>query len=167
VGRTLGMSGFTVTFLFDLAKGMAAIWAAEWLGLRAEAIVASILGVIIGHNWPLQLRFQGGKGIAVSLGALLVYDPFIVFCLVVIFLPLLALLRTSTLAALLAYSLGPLVLFFCGVDKVKIAAMSLVAILVVFSHRRNIREEFTRMAGPRPAKGAQAPLHKNDSHEEG
>jgi len=135
--------------------------------LRPEAIVASILAVIAGHNWPLQLRFQGGKGIAVSLGALLVYDPFIVFCLVAIFLPLLALVRSFTLSGLLAYSLGPLVLFLCGLDKVNVAAMSLVAILVVFTHHRNIREEFTRMAGHRSAKGARGPLHKNDPHEEG
>lgn len=167
VGRTLGPSGFTVTFVLDLAKGMAAVWGAHWLGLRPEAVVASLLAVTVGHNWPLQLRFHGGKGIAVSVGALLVYDPFIVLCLLAVFLPLLALLRNVTLSGLFAYSLGPLVLFLCGLDKVEVAAMSFVAILVVVSHRRNIREEFARMAGLRPAKRARAPMHKDDPNEEG
>src|SRR5262245_53037648 len=80
VGRILGPSGFTVTLLLDMAKGAFAAGTAWWLNLSAEGIVASMVAVVVGHNWPMQLRFRGGKGVAVSLGALLTYDPFIVAC---------------------------------------------------------------------------------------
>ena len=121
VGRTLGAGGFTVTFLLDLAKGALAVAAALWLGLRPEAVVACMVAVVVGHNWPMQLRFHGGKGVAVSLGALLAYDPFIVLCLVAIFLPIFAILRNFTLGGMTAFALGPLAVFLCGLDKVEVA----------------------------------------------
>jgi len=126
------------------------------------------VAVLVGHNWPMQLRFRGGKGIAVSLGGLLVYDPFIVLCVVAVLLPLFVLFRSFTLAGMLAYTLGPLVLFFCGREKVDVAAMSIVAILVVLAHRRNIRDELGRLIGHRghrPAKGSPAPMHKGPNEE--
>src|SRR6266850_5250974 len=87
VGRTLGPSGFIVTFLLDVGKGALAASLALHFGLSPSAVVAALVAVVVGHNWPMQLRFHGGKGIAVSLGALLAYDPFIVLCLVLVFLP--------------------------------------------------------------------------------
>jgi glycerol-3-phosphate acyltransferase PlsY len=165
VGRTLGAGGFTVTFLLDLAKGAFAAAGAIWLGLRPEAVVASLVAVAVGHNWPMQLRFHGGKGIAVSLGALLAYDPFIVLCLVAIFLPAIALLRHFTLSGMTAFMLGPLAVFLCGLDKIEVAAMSFLAILVLVTHRKNIREEISRMAGHRPVKGSSVQMHKGPNDE--
>jgi glycerol-3-phosphate acyltransferase PlsY len=165
VGRTLGAGGFTVTFLLDLAKGALAAAGAIWLGLRPEAVVASLVAVAVGHNWPMQLRFHGGKGVAVSVGALLAYDPFIVLCLVAIFLPAIALLRNFTLSGMTAFMLGPLAVFLCGLDKVEVAAMSFLAILVLITHRRNIREEIARMAGHRAVKESSVQMHKGPNDE--
>jgi glycerol-3-phosphate acyltransferase PlsY len=165
VGRTLGLGGFTVTLIFDFCKGMAAVWGGQWLGLRPEPLAACVVAVVVGHNWPLQLRFQGGKGIAVSVGALLVYEPFIPLCLVAVFLPLFAVTRLFTTSGMLAYAFGPLTVFLCGLDKVKVAAVSIVAILVLVAHRRNIREEIARISGERPAKGSPAPMHKGPNEE--
>jgi glycerol-3-phosphate acyltransferase PlsY len=165
VGRTLGAGGFTVTFLLDLAKGAFAAAGAIWLGLRPEAVVASLVAVTVGHNWPLQLRFHGGKGVAVSTGALLAYDPFIVLCLVAIFVPVIAILRNFTLSGMTAFMLGPLAVFLCGLDKIEVAAISLLAILVLVTHRKNIREEIARMAGHRAVKESSVPLHKGPNDE--
>jgi glycerol-3-phosphate acyltransferase PlsY len=165
VGRLLGAGGFTITFLFDLAKGALAAAGAIWLGLRPEAIVASLVAVVVGHNWPMQLRFHGGKGIAVSIGALLAYDPFIVLALVAIFLPAIAVLRNFTLSGMTAFMLGPLAVFFAGLDKVEVAAMSLLAILVLVTHRKNIREEIARMAGHRVVKESSVQMHKGPNEE--
>ena len=165
VGRCLGAGAFTITFLLDMAKGAAAVCGGQWLGLRPEALVAALLAVVVGHNWPMQLRFHGGKGIAVSMGAFLVYDPFIVLCLLAAFLPLFVLLRNFTLAGMLAYALGPLVIFLCGLEKVDVAALSAAAMLVVLTHRRNIREEIARISGHPPVKGAPTPMHKGPNEE--
>ena len=165
VGRTLGAFGFAVTFLMDLAKGAVAAGGAVWLGLGPEAVVASMVAVTVGHNWPFQLRFQGGKGIAVSLGALLAYDPFSVLCLFAIFLPVLAVLRNFTLSGMLAFAVGPLATFLCGQGKVEVAALSFLAILVLVSHRKNIREEISRIAGSGPVKESLVQTHKGPNDE--
>lgn len=165
VGRTLGRGGFAVTLLLDAAKGALAVLGASWIGLGPEAVVAAIVAVVVGHNWPIQLRFQGGKGIAVSLGALLAYDPFIVLALLAVFIPVIAVLRSFTLSGMIAFALAPLTSHLCGVEKVEVAAVSIVAILVVLTHRKNIREEIARIGSGRPVKAAPAEMQKG-SHDE-
>jgi acyl phosphate:glycerol-3-phosphate acyltransferase len=165
VGRTLGPSGFVVTFLLDIGKGALAAGLALHFGLSPSAVVAALVAVVAGHNWPMQLRFHGGKGIATSLGALLAYDRFLVLILVGLFLPVLALLRNFTLSGLLAFALSPLVVFLCGLENVEVAAVSLLAILVLVSHRKNIREEFARILPPRPVKQTQADRRRDLDHE--
>src|SRR5258706_16445510 len=78
VGRIVGPSGFVVTLLIDGLKGALVVRLALYLGAGPDIVVACLVAVIVGHNWPLQLRFHGGKGIATSMGALLAYDGMIV-----------------------------------------------------------------------------------------
>ncbi len=152
VGRLLGPSGFLVTLLFDFTKGALAVGLATFFGLSPEGLIAAMLAVVAGHTWPFQLRFQGGKGVATSLGAILAYDPLIALVLLVLFLPAWALLRSFTMSGLLAFALSPLVIFLCGLEHVEVAALSLLAILVHLTHRKNIREEFARFFAWRPVK---------------
>jgi acyl phosphate:glycerol-3-phosphate acyltransferase len=148
VGRIAGPSGFIVTLLIDGMKGALAVRLAMYLGGDADLTVACMLAVIIGHNWPIQLRFHGGKGIATSIGALLAYDSFIVLIVIGTFLPVFALLRNFTMSGLLAFALAPLVLFLYGSPNVDVAAISFIAMVVLISHRKNIREEFGRFFAP-------------------
>lgn len=165
VGRTLGRGGFAVTLLLDAAKGAMAVFGASWIGLSREALVASVVAVVVGHNWPVQLRFRGGKGIAVSLGALLAYDPFIVLALFAVFIPVIAVLRNFTLSGMIAFALGPLLTLLCRLPKTEVAAVSILAVLVLLTHRRNIRLEIARLSGARPVKESPSQLH-NNSHDE-
>ena len=57
---------------FDLGKGMLAVWVARLLGLGIIAEVAAGLATIAGHNWPVFLRFNGGRGILTTLGVLII-----------------------------------------------------------------------------------------------
>src|SRR5215212_2060468 len=68
VGRVLGSTGFIVTLLGDFAKGAFAVWAATHFTKDDRLIALSMLAVVVGHVWPAQLRFRGGKGVATSLG---------------------------------------------------------------------------------------------------
>ena len=149
VGRALGASGFAATFLLDAAKGAVAVAGAGWLQVRPAVVITSMVAVVMGHNWPVQLRFRGGKGIATSLGALVAYDPLIVLCLAVIFLPLVALLRSVTLSGLLALALGPLAVWRAGLGTAEVAATSALALLTLITHRRKIREQIDRVVGRR------------------
>ena len=124
-----------------------------------------MLAVVVGHNWPMQLRFHGGKGIATSLGALLAYDSFLLGILGALFLPLFALSRNFTLSGLLAFALSPLVAFLCGLENMEVVAMSLLAILVLVSHQRNIRQEFVRVFSIRPLKDVSSTDPAEQDHE--
>jgi|SRR5687767_1999205 len=145
VGRILGPTAFLITLLLDVAKGVIAVAIATRAGLSAEGIVACILAVVAGHNWPAQLRFHGGKGVATSIGALLAFDSLVALALVVVFLPFWALVRSFTLGGLLAFAITPLFLFLAGFENPSIAALSFLAIFVLITHRKNIREEFARI----------------------
>jgi glycerol-3-phosphate acyltransferase PlsY len=151
-GRILGRTAFLITFLFDVTKGVLAVTVATHLGVRPEAVVAVMVAVVVGHSWPVQLRFHGGKGVAASLGALLAFDPFIALLLILLFLPLWALIRNFTLGGLVAFALLPLAAFACKLANVEIAATSFLAILVLITHRRNIREEFAGLFPDRQLK---------------
>jgi len=144
VARIAGPSGFAVTLLIDMIKGALAVKMALHFAASADMLVASVIAVIVGHNYPIQLRFHGGKGIATSLGALLVYDSWIVLLLIAVFVPLYALLRNVTLSGLLAFAISPLFVFLYGSANADVAAISFIAILLLISHRKNIREEVSR-----------------------
>jgi glycerol-3-phosphate acyltransferase PlsY len=144
VGRVLGPTAFCITLLLDVTKGVVTVAMANYAGVSTDGVVACILAVVAGHNWPPQLRFHGGKGVATSIGALLAFDSLTALVVLLVFLPLWALIRSFTLAGLVAFAIAPLVLFLAGFENPSIAALSFLAILMLITHRKNIREEFGR-----------------------
>ena len=58
--------------IFDLTKGLAMVWVANSLGLDIAQQLVVGLAVIIGHNWPVFLRFSGGRGIGTTIGVILI-----------------------------------------------------------------------------------------------
>ncbi len=63
--------GLPVGF-FDLVKGMIVVWVAQLVGLGIDQQLTVGLAAIIGHNWPVFLRFSGGRGIGTSIGVILI-----------------------------------------------------------------------------------------------
>jgi len=82
-GRVLGKQGFALVFLGDVLKGMIALWLARWLGVGAWALAGAMIAVVLGHLYPVQLGWRGGKGVATGFGAMLVIQPWLgLLCLV-------------------------------------------------------------------------------------
>src|SRR6266550_9363474 len=77
VGRILGRTGFAIVFALDALKGAAAVWAAGLLAPTRWAMGVAAIAVIVGHVWPVQLQFKGGKGVSTVFGALLVLTPWV------------------------------------------------------------------------------------------
>ena len=97
VARVLKAPGFMVTLAGDLLKGCLAMAVARFLGLDLWAQMLVMVVVVVGHNFPIQLGFRGGNGLATGTGALLVFDPQLALGLAILFclsLPLLAVLKT-------------------------------------------------------------------------
>jgi len=153
-GRVLGKTGFFVTLLGDFSKGALAVWMArEWTGDNHLASLA-LLAVVFGHIWPVQLRFHGGKGVATSLGALLVFDYHVALMFPVLFLIGFALMRKSLLPAMFAFACLPMAGWFFGCGNLTVAVLAMLTVMILFAHRRNLTEEFivlARRAGtPKP-----------------
>ncbi len=64
-----------VIFFYDIGKGVLMVWIARWLGLALYMQVAVGLAVIAGHNWPVFLRFNAGRGLATTIGVAVYLFP--------------------------------------------------------------------------------------------
>jgi len=146
VGRLLGPGWFVVTLLLDSIKGALAVGSALYFGLSDLGVMAAMLATVSGHIWPLQLCFRGGKGVAASLGAAIVYTPIVTAIVLPVFVVLLALLRNLTLSGLLVFVLAPGIALLASQDALTTSGLSALAVLVLFAHRRDIRGEIR----PRP-----------------
>lgn len=135
------------TLLLDAGKGAAAVLIAQNWG--PDMGIMAGCGALIGHLFPLWLRFRGGKGVATSLGVLLALDWRIGLIACLIWLVVAVLFRYSSLAALSALAAAPIAAWFLATRQ--LAAVGLViALLVWLRHHQNIRR---LLAGQEPKIG--------------
>ncbi|HUA38672.1 MAG TPA: glycerol-3-phosphate acyltransferase [Candidatus Sulfopaludibacter sp.] len=150
-GRVLGKAGFVITLLGDFGKGALAVWIArEWTGDNRLAMLA-LLAAVFGHIWPAQLRFHGGKGVATSLGALLVFDYRVALMFPVLFLAGFVFLRKSLLPAMFAFACLPMAAWYFKCDNFTVTSLALLLAMILFAHRKNLTEEFAMLAARRTA----------------
>jgi len=146
VGRVLGKPGYLLTTLGDMAKGALAVWfMAEFTGYNRMAMALGTLAVVVGHVWPMQLSFRGGKGVATSFGALLVFDYRVALTILALFLGGLVVTRKSLFPAMFVYAGLPLVDWGFIHDGLTATLMTVLAAIILFAHRRNLAEEMTAL----------------------
>ena len=93
---------------------------------------------VLGHCFPIWLKFKGGKGIATSLGVILSIDFFIGLCLLTIWILVFLIFKISSLSALISSTSFPILIFF-KYEKLNLLYLSiLLTIFVFFTHRANI-----------------------------
>ena len=125
------------TLILDMLKGTAAVVIAGYFGGPNAAMLAA-LGAFLGHLFPVWLNFRGGKGVAVYIGLLLgLYWPAaLLFCL--IWLAMALAFRYSSLAALTASFITPILLWWFG-HAALAALFAVLTLLLFYVHRENIR----------------------------
>jgi glycerol-3-phosphate acyltransferase PlsY len=149
VGRTLGWAGFFLTLLGDVSKGAFAVWGARHFTTDERIVAMAMIAVVAGHVWPVQLYFHGGKGIATSLGALLIFDGYLTTAFLILFALAFAFWHKMVLPGLFAFICLPLVSLYHGDDAPKAVLISILAGLVFVAHRKNLMEEFSHFAETR------------------
>ena len=149
VGRVLGRQGFVATMLADFVKGALAVWAARHFTTDDRLLALAMLGVVAGHLWPVQLRFRGGKGMATSVRALLIYDYRLVVAFVLFFGGGLAVLRKTVIPGLFALACLPFTGLFLGRGVTEVIGCSILSGLVLLAHRRNLVAEISLLLGRR------------------
>jgi glycerol-3-phosphate acyltransferase PlsY len=160
VGRLLGAYGFIITLLGDFAKGVLAVWVTRHFFDDYRLMGFAMLSVTMGHIWPLQLGLRGGKGVATSLGAMAIYDFHLALAFAAITIGLFVFLRRITLSGLLAFALLPLAVTFMEPRALRAVVLSLLAGMILLSHRKNLLEEFTGYSERRAARTKDNPSTK-------
>jgi acyl phosphate:glycerol-3-phosphate acyltransferase len=129
------------TLAFDMLKGALPVW----LGYRyfgPDIAMVAGLGAVIGHCFPLWLKFQGGKGVATAAGVVAALTPLVALLVVALFVVIVLLTRYVSLASVLAAAAAGPVAFGLGAFQPGQLYLAL-ALLIALKHAGNIRRLFT------------------------
>lgn len=133
-----GRTGLAVaTLAADALKGFLPVLLGHaWLG--PDVAVLAGLGAVLGHCFPIWLKFRGGKGVATAAGVIAALTPFLLILLIGVFAALLVASRYVSLASITAAVLAPLLAFILGEGQVAELYL-LLALVIVLRHYDNIR----------------------------
>lgn len=150
--RALGPVAAAAALAADLLKGVAAAWigtmaGGEWL------VVGCAFAAVVGHCYPIFLRFKGGKGVATSAGIILYLMPRELLIMLVVFLVVVALLRYVSLGSITVAVLLPVLALAMKEPFELLILCLLMAALVVYRHRENIQR---LSSGTEPKLGSRA-----------
>jgi glycerol-3-phosphate acyltransferase PlsY len=131
------------TLLLDAAKGMTAVYLARlaFSGPHRHLILTTAsLFAVIGHLFPIWLKFRGGKGVATSFGAFVLITPKSILCMVAIFILLAVAFRYVSLGSIAVAAAFPLLAWALGEyhEPVELLIIAVVSALVIWKHRQNI-----------------------------
>jgi acyl phosphate:glycerol-3-phosphate acyltransferase len=143
VNRVLGKKLGFFTLVCDCLKGLLPMWLAWYLlpdSADREVLIA-LTGVmaVVGHMFPVYLRFRGGKGVATGLGVFLFLSPPAIAISLAVFLCSVKISGFVSVGSLLASALVPLWLYLLGASKVAISAAAVIALLIWAKHHENIK----------------------------
>ena len=143
--RVLGRpAGFIVTFL-DIFKGFITVFFPLWFPVHADGIISTfftnglIVGLfaILGHVYPIYLKFNGGKAVATSAGVVLGVNPLLLLVLAIIFFGILKIFKYVSLSSIIAAIccvIGSVIIH----DYILLGMSALVSIILIIRHRTNI-----------------------------
>lgn len=142
VNRVLGKKLGFLTLVCDCLKGMLPMYLATLVlpETGSKELIVALTGVmaVLGHMFPVYLKFQGGKGVATGLGVFLFLSPPAIFISLIVFIAAVVITGFVSAGSLLASGLIPLWLYFLGASKTTIAAAACIALLIWAKHHENI-----------------------------
>jgi glycerol-3-phosphate acyltransferase PlsY len=142
VSRVLGKKLGVFTLLCDCLKGYLPMYLAAALLPESESkdLTVALTGImaVVGHMFPVYLKFHGGKGVATGLGAFLYLSPASIGISLLVFIASVAVSGFVSVGSLLASGLIPLWLYLLGASNSTILTAAVVALLIWIKHRENI-----------------------------
>ena len=137
--REGGKKAAAITLIGDMLKGLIPVLIALLLNMPAEVLAAAGLAAFLGHLYPVYYGFKGGKGVATILGVLLGIHWLVGLGTIGIWLGMAFTFRYSSLSALVAAAGSPLLTWFVTQSQVLTASVVLMAALLIWRHRSNIK----------------------------
>lgn len=145
VARVVGPLAGVLTLVLDFAKGAASVWLAEkLLNDSAKWMMIAGLAALVGHCFPIWLKFRGGKGVATAAGVFLVLLPPACLAAVILFLLVVIFWRYVSLGSVSAAAAMPVLICFLWAGRqgpplaVTVGAWG-AALLIIYKHRENLQ----------------------------
>lgn len=138
--RVGGRKAGALTLLGDMLKGLVAMLIAHAFTDAPPVLAAVLLAAFLGHLYPVYFGFKGGKGVATALGVLLGLNGWIGLATLATWLVVALIFRYSSLAALVAAAAAPFYTAYWVGEPVLIGATALMAVILYWRHRSNIRK---------------------------
>ncbi len=151
VARALGRKWAYLCFLLDVLKGFIPMLASVFTGWKPVILLAVGIAAILGHIFPVYVKFKGGKGVATSLGVALGLWPYYTICALIAFgiwLVFVLIWRYVSLASIVASISFPVTLFLAILSKPGwnfitlwplLIAATAIPLMVIIRHRENIK----------------------------
>jgi len=140
VMRNLGIMGFVATFVLDAGKGLAAVLLASRMTLENPTwVAAAACAAVLGHCFPIWLKFHGGKGVATGVGVFIAVAPAQVILVLAIFAVVVAIWRYVSLGSIVATAAFPLLVHLMKHPPIQVVLGAAGAALIIITrHHANI-----------------------------
>ena len=142
-----GKKAAAIVLLGDTLKGLLPVFVARLLQVDDNVLAAVALAAFVGHLYPLYYGFHGGKGVATALGVLLGVAWSVALAVVATWLMVAKVFRISSLAALIAAVLAPLLLWLDNASQPILIMGWVMSLLLLWRHRGNIQRLITGEEG--------------------
>lgn len=137
--RSVGKWPAVLTLFGDILKGSLAVAAGRYFGV--EPLYEGLMGIsaILGHNFSLFLGLKGGKGVATSIGMLIIYTPKVAFFTLILWVMIVFFTKYSSLGAIVSFGLLPINIVLFDYDKTKVLVTVLISLFILMRHKDNIQ----------------------------
>jgi glycerol-3-phosphate acyltransferase PlsY len=128
-----------LTLLGDALKGALTVGLAQYFELPPLIVGLIAISTLMGHVFPIYYGFKGGRGVATAAGILFMFSWVMGLIVLAIWLGVFFIWRYSSLAAIIAASLSPVIGFFYKIDFYELIATSIIALILILRHIENIK----------------------------
>ena len=140
--RLGGKKAAAITLVGDLLKGLLPVLIATFLGFDSSIIILVGVAAFLGHLYPIFYNLSGGKGVATAIGIYLGINVIAALITILIWFIAAKLLKISSVAALIAALLAPVIFYITTQDSNIALGLSIITILIYWRHKKNIQNLF-------------------------
>jgi len=142
--RVYGKKAAFLTLIGDVGKGVLSVFLMGLFSKEMEWQTLAAFCVVLGHIFPVFRKGKGGKGVATGFGVLIMLDIGVAITTFLIWVLTVGIWRYSSLGALVAFTLLPIVVFIMKQDSVLLVYAFSFSLLTLLSHRSNIKRLWAR-----------------------